>query len=748
MRALIILLLSLFTVFAKGALAACQPGQPDEWSADQKAAWPFQPYDCMVLETGNVAFSWPAETPVQPHVLHLSGPHGSARINVKGSWYFRISPLPAGTYAWHVERADGSLSRSRQFTVPANARSRELPGIDQAGSRAKARARPRSLPEGSQLVRLHEALRTDRAAAFTSLTYKVIRSANLPLPDLSAVFVPSGPITSQKAAGLAELRKRSQQLQGALTEKAHMAYLHADSALARQAISDLVAVAAWSPEGVASHRAHDQANRSVAWTLAVGYDLLAPWMNDSERRAVRQAAIARAGQIAADLLEPWSRLEARPYDSHGWTNFHFLAAIAALFAGESQEADRWFAGTFPLLLAHGSAWNSPDGGYANGGYYLSVSFALLMSLWDAISNASGIDLYRSEWMHAGAESLPHLFPPGSIRTAFGDGAEIPPSPWLAHALSMRVDSALLAWYAQQVGMQGVAPSLPLLLAPPAAGQAGGRFVVDATNRYGRVFKSSGVVAMHQDLGRRDGHTILFRAGGPGSFNHNHADQNSFVIHKGALPVFIDSGQYDFYGSRHWAQWYKRTRAHNAVTYDGGSGQVADVIGARAYLVETAGRTLRDVVGAEAAPAYGAPVTGAWRSLVYLRDRNAVLVRDRLAVQRPVAWEWNLHTLWRMSANRAGGALMTLPDSTVVCVRQLFGPPMAWREVTDETRPVNGSQPAEYHWQWKPAGLLQAADIGFVIELSCRPDALAPVAVRRQPDGRIDVDVAGHTVHLP
>ena len=33
-----------------------------------------------------------------------------------------------------------------------------------------------------------------------------------------------------------------------------------------------------------------------------------------------------------------------------------------------------------------------------------------------------------------------------------------------------------------------------------------------------------------------------------------------------------------YGTAHWWQWYKQTRAHNAVTYDGGQGQLVHEAG--------------------------------------------------------------------------------------------------------------------------------------------------------------------------
>lgn len=47
-------------------------------------------------------------------------------------------------------------------------------------------------------------------------------------------------------------------------------------------------------------------------------------------------------------------------------------------------------------------------------------------------------------------------------------------------------------------------------------------------------------------------------------NHQHLDNNSFTIFKNG-PLFIDSGTYDWFGSEHFNNYYRRSIAHNLIT---------------------------------------------------------------------------------------------------------------------------------------------------------------------------------------
>ena len=136
-------------------------------------------------------------------------------------------------------------------------------------------------------------------------------------------------------------------------------------------------------------------------------------------------------------------------------------------------------------------------------------------------------------------------------------------------------------------------------------------------------------------------SAYFKSSRYGSFNHSHADQNSFVLHAHGWPLLIDSGFYDSYGSPHGAGWYRQTHAHNAMTFDGGQGQTTGDAGG-----DRQNRRF---------PSLGKNGLGdgrqcarlrrcrALRTLVYLRP-NHVVVYDALAATTARSWEWNLHGL--------------------------------------------------------------------------------------------------------
>jgi hypothetical protein len=39
------------------------------------------------------------------------------------------------------------------------------------------------------------------------------------------------------------------------------------------------------------------------------------------------------------------------------------------------------------------------------------------------------------------------------------------------------------------------------------------------------------------------------------------------------PLLVKAGWYDWYGSPQWTDWYHQTRSQNAITFDGGKGQL-------------------------------------------------------------------------------------------------------------------------------------------------------------------------------
>ena len=80
----------------------------------------------------------------------------------------------------------------------------------------------------------------------------------------------------------------------------------------------------------------------------------------------------------------------------------------------------------------------------------------------------------------------------------------------------------------------------------------------------RHFRVAGEVLMRDSWTFANATLLEFKSSSFSSENHQHLDQNSFSLHY-KTPLLIDSGMYDNYGTPHWANYYTRTIAHNAIT---------------------------------------------------------------------------------------------------------------------------------------------------------------------------------------
>ena len=160
--------------------------------------------------------------------------------------------------------------------------------------------------------------------------------------------------------------------------------------------------------------------------------------------------------------------------------------------------------------------------------------------------------------------------------------------------------------------------------------------------------------MHSSLTDRLRTSVYFKSSPFGSVNHSHADQNSFVMYSKGKVLAMDSGSYDYYNSPHWRGWYKQTRAHNAITFDGGVGQGVGPTGlgersSSGQLTKFMQYPLFDITSADAVPAYRGALTQAQRTLVFIRPSTLVTV-DQLDSVTARRYEYNLHTGVALSGN--------------------------------------------------------------------------------------------------
>lgn len=557
--------------------------------------------------------------------------------------------------------------------------------------------------------------------------------------------------SGQRAAGMRKIQSAAFEQQDRLLHLVLAAVVSNDDSLADAAKQRALELAAWSPQGATGFFVHDQAARAVAWTLTLAYDWLhSRWSADDRRRLM--AAIRPRVE---DMLSPpvrgkptdwtgldWGRkLDRWPYDSHGAVTLARLTVICAVLAGEDALFDRCATQTIPRYLARPVPWGGSSGGYANGTNYaqwdlLSTQFIV----WNLLKNALGVDLWQSDWARGYANFIAFFLPPGTPSGVFGDGAEQHyPGVWATQAktYAAALPSPLADWYARsEPGEQVLHPAL--LLAPkrdwsaiPSALPAGTPQAVHLAD--------TGWVAMHSNLADSARTSVYFKSSPYGSYNHSHADQNGFVVHARGQVLAADSGYYDYYGSPHWKDWYKQTRAHNAITFDGGQGQLLDTMAAKGRITQFAHRTDHDAATGDATKAYGGALSHALRSIVYLRP-DSVLVYDSLASATPRTWEWNLHALSAMKL-QGPRALEIAQAGVRMCVTMLAAPPGAFAQTDRFTTDPRGDRPRQWHARYASQDKTTAAEFVALLDIGCH----APQVALDKTDGRIVVSLDARRV---
>lgn len=166
-------------------------------------------------------------------------------------------------------------------------------------------------------------------------------------------------------------------------------------------------------------------------------------------------------------------------------------------------------------------------------------------------------------------------------------------------------------------------------------------------------------------------SVYFKSSPYGSFNHSHGDQNGFVLKKGGVSLLAESGWYDWYGSPNFNNWYRQTKAHNAITYDGGKGQVVDgyreTLANNGKIVAFSDTAALGYVAGDAVVSYGKALTKADRRLWYVRGSDAVVILDQLASTVARKYEWNFHTLAPIVVDASGNVSVT-NEGKSVCIR--------------------------------------------------------------------------------
>jgi hypothetical protein len=711
------------------AQTTCVPGTAADWMVvSDPLAQDIRPTECATVQQTPPDFRWPDITSDAAYQVTLTYPDGRTKtLAASQNWINWDEVLLPGTYSWRVTVTNSGgtqASRARAFIVDTASRPFLVPNMTTLLATITARPHPRGLPDATTLA----AMQSQRQGAINDLLSEVSGRLNQSLP--------ASPGSRDDADVYSKLALKSL-----------MAYVYTKSdTYANDAVRRIMNLASWDPRGTTSYANYDMGARFITWTVAFGYDWLYPKLTSTQRSQILATLKVRNGDMYNDVIGTRSRIAKYPRDSHANQTLAAVPVIAVLLAGDLPEATTWVSKALPQAFNAVNPWGNEEGGFANAAAQGNWDVGELLPWYYVLRWATGINVAQKPWVRNWATYFAYFMPPGTPggTSVFGDGFEINLSENHARygkGYTHFAPSPLGRWHATQLKAED--PTRIEYLMSPPADFASASFPAGTPNSI--HFKSIGQVAMHSDLSNAGRTSVYFKSSPRpyGAYNHSHADQNSFVVNAGGQRLAIESGYYDDYKTQHWWNWYHTTRAKNAITYDGGKGQLFyEQDGTMGYgaITRYESRPEYDIVSGDATQAYGGALTRAQRSLVYLRP-NLILVYDNLASALNRQWEWNIHALNQMTAI-SDQKISIASGGQTLCIDMLAGPAMRFTQTNAWTSgPSSGA--AQWHGKFYSTQLLGATEFIALMRVGCA----ATTASATKTSGVWTVPVGDKTVTI-
>jgi hypothetical protein len=615
---------------------------------------PFAP-DSLVTSQNPPDFRWPQVAGAKQYHLQVSRDaavstvvHSNAAIT--NNFYNFPDVFGAGTWYWRVQYQDQSnqwsdWSAIRSFRIEEQNVPFPVPPVGDLMSEI-GMAHPRIWTNPDTLNDFRAKAQTVGKAVYDS-TYNWYTNSNN-----------YNPLTSydNPTSSTPDLRRYVNNATDSVLKLAFLYLVTGDSAYSDLAVPRLVKLASWDPNGVTGYTSNDQYHRSIALHSAIAFDWLYDRISATDKTTVKNMIQTRTQTMVGSLVGPQAThsIMKNPFDSHGWTAFGFIGIIATAMLHDLPDAAEWFEQVVPAYINILPPWGGEDGGWTQGTGYWRWSSMANKEFMDVLLEATGFSLYDKAFSRNEGLYPLYAWPAGSPKGIFGDeshyspdGSNDPDAPGgasvntltrLAQLLEDPLMKPRMKWAADTVGV-GLYPDLSNYFY--AAPDVTPRPPIDLPDS--RWFQDIGLVAMHSKLYDPDRVSLYFRSSPYGSYNHGHADQNSFVINAFGEALAVEAGHYVAYHDAHDKHVNKQTFASNAITYDGKRGQLFDDMNADGEMYGFVTHPDFDAASGDAAKAYMGGLSKAGRHIIYVRP-NLFVVVDQLQSADPDGneFEWRLH----------------------------------------------------------------------------------------------------------
>ena len=429
------------------------------------------------------------------------------------------------------------------------------------------------------------------------------------------------------------------------------AYVTGSSESLRAAKSALLDVARWNRWAPPWFPAHGQFTYYPAGELsgnvAFAYDALYDSLTAAERTAVKGALRNLAIEAAYNEYVVDNRCMA---DTSNWIGHSvgggILAALAIMDRDDDPELNRLLGGLLIKLENHLAASYLRDGSYGEGTGYQEFDLKTTTLALAALKRTLGIDLWSRSFVR---DSLVYpLYTLAIPRThSLGMGDNSHASGYTSAPIVQQSDDPAMQWYYQQFEHH----SLHDFLFPVK------RMEASPPSRTSRIFENKGDAVFRTGWAEDDA-ILLFRAGP--NFNHNHADQGSFLLRAWGEDLVVEAGPADYYKDPYYRSYFSQAEGHNTVLVNGdpASQEVADTaeykaLDAHPRITDAITSDFFDAVGSELASVYRGRLAAYSRRIQFLKP-DLLVVDDNLAAHdEPLRFDWLLHVADRSKVRITG-----------------------------------------------------------------------------------------------
>ncbi len=707
----------------------------------RQTAWPS---DGTIVDVNPPSLLWPAVKRQDIHYRVRLSPDPSfpadKTISSNDLTWAMFNPhtkLACGKWHWRYEvLRDGKIqdeSKIHSFTVPDSSRIFVTPSAKEMLS-ACPKNHPRVLMTTDELAAFCKRLKnSQQAKSIINDADKLI--GREPPAEKSAIPRQKGKNTfEQKNFAKWASKALGNRLSASTGSLARAYIITGDEKYGRQAVGYATHVAKFDPEGVTSRKVSDFADGACLRSMAITYDSCYDLLRPQEKTELQNAIAFRAGR----MFSRWrNNLETRVFSAHIWQHIlHEFAEAAFATLGEIDQAELWASYIYELWLARVPLLGGEDGGWANGNSYFGTNFVTLISIPTFFEQLTSVDFFAHPWYRNSIYYMIYTWPPLSAPDGFGDGCEqryLAPLSRLAFAdiLGRKFEDSYASWYVHESlkalhsNLQNDSSQRWHRLRAGDYSPAPARSLFDLPQA--RLFRDIGVVAMHTDLTDTSNNLMLaFRSSPFGSFNHAHANQNSFNILFGGKRLYSNSGYYISYADDHFTGWYKHSRGHNTVLIDN-KGQLSGSPSGYGWIARYLhGQRVTYCLG-DASQAYGdVGLTLFRRHIAFLRP-SIVVIYDELEADHPAQWSWLLHCPNKISPDPANNRLIAAvptarsqvdffaPFPLSLDVHNRFDPPaLNWRKKTTGGKIIQ--YPNQWHASVSPEGKVKKMRYLAVIQI--------------------------------